>query len=65
LTGSEVFIKCDLVLLAMGFLGPEKKIVEELKAKLDPQGNLETPKNKYSTSIPHVYAAGGTYITVH
>ena len=43
----------------MGFLGPEKKIVDELKAKLDPRGNLETPKNKYSTSIPNVYAAGG------
>ncbi|XP_061171212.1 uncharacterized protein LOC133180759 [Saccostrea echinata] len=56
--GSEEFIKCDLVLLAMGFLGPEKKIVEELKAKLDPRGNLETPRNKYSTSIPNVYAAG-------
>ncbi|XP_056015239.1 uncharacterized protein LOC125673905 isoform X2 [Ostrea edulis] len=56
--GSEVFIKCDLVLLAMGFLGPEKKIVDELKAKLDPRGNLETPRNKYSTSIPRVYAAG-------
>nr|XP_022287923.1 glutamate synthase 1 [NADH], chloroplastic-like isoform X2 [Crassostrea virginica] len=56
--GSEEFIKCDLVLLAMGFLGPEKKIVDELKAKLDPRGNLETPKNKYSTSIPNVYAAG-------
>ena len=41
--GSEEFIKCDLVLLAMGFLGPEKKIVDELKAKLD----------------PNVYAAGG------
>ncbi|XP_061170358.1 uncharacterized protein LOC133179675 [Saccostrea echinata] len=56
--GSEEFIKCDLVLLAMGFLGPEKKILEELKAKLDPRGNLETPRNKYSTSIPNVYAAG-------
>ena len=43
----------------MGFLGPEKKIVDELKAKLDPRGNLETPKNKYSSSIPNVYAAGG------
>lgn len=56
--GSEEFIKCDMVLLAMGFLGPEKKIVDELKAKLDPRGNLETPQNKYSTSIPKVYAAG-------
>lgn len=51
-----------MVLLAMGFLGPEKKIVDELKAKLDPRGNLETPQNKYSTSIPSVYAAGGKHL---
>ena len=43
----------------MGFLGPERKIVEELSVDLDPRGNLETPKDKYSTSIPGLYAAGG------
>ena len=56
---SEQLIKCDMVMLAMGFLGPEKKIVDELKTKLDPRGNLETPRSKYSTSVPQVYAAGG------
>ncbi|KAL5009527.1 hypothetical protein ScPMuIL_011832 [Solemya velum] len=56
--GSEKTYKCDLVLLAMGFLGPEKKIIEDLSAKMDPRGNLQTPKNKYSTSIPKLYAAG-------
>ncbi|XP_005109373.2 putative glutamate synthase [NADPH] [Aplysia californica] len=56
--GSEKSYKCDLVLLAMGFLGPERKIVEELSVDLDPRGNLETPKGKYSTSIPNLYAAG-------
>lgn len=48
-----------MVLLAMGFLGPEKAIMEEMKMKTDPRGNIETPKNKYSTSIDKVYAAGG------
>lgn len=43
----------------MGFLGPEKEIVKELSVKLDPRGNLETPRSKYSTSVPKVYAAGG------
>lgn len=57
--GSEKTYKCDLVLLAMGFLGPEKKIIDDLSVKTDPRGNLETPKNKYSTSIPKLYAAGG------
>jgi len=49
-----------MVLLAMGFLGPEKAIIDEMKMKTDPRGNIETPKNKYSTSLPSVYAAGGT-----
>ncbi|KAJ8315663.1 hypothetical protein KUTeg_007813 [Tegillarca granosa] len=56
--GSEKFYKCDIVLLAMGFLGPEKEIIKELSIKQDPRGNLETPRSKYSTSVPKVYAAG-------
>ena len=43
----------------MGFLGPERSIVEELSVGLDPRGNLETPRSKYNTSIPKLYAAGG------
>ncbi|ESO94104.1 hypothetical protein LOTGIDRAFT_239527 [Lottia gigantea] len=56
--GSEKTYKCDMILLAMGFLGPERKIVEELSIDLDPRGNLQTPKHKYATSVPKVYAAG-------
>lgn len=48
-----------MVLLAMGFLGPERSVLEELKVKLDPRGNIETPRSKYHTSIPKVYGAGG------
>ena len=59
--GSEKTYKCDLVLLAMGFLGPERSIVEELSVGLDPRGNLQTPRSKYSTSIPNLYAAGGKH----
>ncbi|XP_071114158.1 uncharacterized protein [Haliotis cracherodii] len=55
---SEKVYKCDMVMLAMGFLGPERKIVDELSVKLDPRGNVNTPRNKYSTSIPNLYAAG-------
>ena len=57
--GTEKIYPCDLVLLAMGFLGPEKTIVEQLKLNQDPRSNIETPPGKYSTSIPRVYAAGG------
>lgn len=56
--GSEKVFECDLVIIAMGFLGPEKNILTELSLKLDARGNCETPKDKYSTNIPKVYAAG-------
>ncbi|WAR06760.1 GLT1-like protein [Mya arenaria] len=56
--GSEKVYKADMVLLAMGFLGPEKSILQEMSVKTDPRGNVNTDKNKYATSIPSVYAAG-------
>lgn len=59
LPNSEKVYKCDLVLLAMGFLGPEKYIATELNAELDERGNYKTPGGKYCTSLPGVFAAGG------
>ncbi|XP_025097686.1 putative glutamate synthase [NADPH] isoform X1 [Pomacea canaliculata] len=56
--GSERVFKADLVLLAMGFVGPETKIIEELSVDIDPRGNVATPNDKYNTSIPKLYAAG-------
>ncbi|KAK0097828.1 hypothetical protein PV326_013412 [Microctonus aethiopoides] len=56
--GSEKIYKCDLVLLAMGFLGPEKEIAQELNTKMDARGNYETSAGKYATSLPGIYAAG-------
>lgn len=55
---SEQVIKCDLVLLAMGFLGPEKNVITPLDVELDGRGNVSTPPGKYATSIPRLYAAG-------
>lgn len=51
--------KADLVLLAMGFLGPEKYIISELELEQDPRSNIRTPNGKYSTSVDKVFAAGG------
>jgi NADPH-dependent glutamate synthase beta subunit-like oxidoreductase len=48
------------VLLAMGFLGPEKYIASELDLVLDPSSNYQTPNGFYHTSVPKVFAAGGT-----
>lgn len=56
--GSEFTMDVDLVLLAMGFLGPVKSgIIEQLGVQLDPRGNVAADSN-YATSIPGVFAAG-------
>jgi len=56
--GSEHTYECDLVLLAMGFLGPEETIIKQLNLKKDVRSNIETPNGQYNTSISKVYAAG-------
>ena len=53
------FYEADLILLAMGFLGPEKYIMDELELDKDPRSNIKTPLGKYSTSVDKVFAAGG------
>jgi glutamate synthase (NADPH/NADH) small chain len=57
--GSEFTLKADLVLLAMGFLGPRKAgMVEESGVTLDPRGNVAANVRDYRTSVPRVFAAG-------
>lgn len=82
---SEKVFKADLVIIAAGFLGPEKTLAEQFgikKVRLrrsykfsfviclflsyflglspqDPRSNFATDKNKFLTSVPKVYAAGG------
>ena len=56
--GSEFEVEVDLVLLALGFLGPVKKgMIEQLGVALDERGNVKTDNN-LMTSIPGVFAAG-------
>jgi glutamate synthase (NADPH/NADH) small chain len=55
--GTEKVIPADLVLLAMGFLGPEKPLLQQLGLKLDERGNVWTDATKM-TSVPGVFAAG-------
>ena len=56
--GSERVFPADLVLLALGFLGPEKKgLVHDLGLKLDERGNVVTDGERM-TSVPGVFAAG-------
>ncbi len=59
--GSEFEIEADLVLLAMGFVGPEKKgLLEQAQIKLDARGNIQIDEN-YMTSVPKVFAAGDSH----
>ena len=62
--GSQKVFDADLVLLAMGFLGPEKDVIAELELKQDPRSNVETPAGKYTTSVEGVFAAGGMSIYI-
>jgi glutamate synthase (NADPH/NADH) small chain len=56
--GTEKIWPADLVLLAMGFLGPEKPgLLTELGVALDGRGNVVTNAEK-QTSVPAVFAAG-------
>jgi glutamate synthase (NADPH/NADH) small chain len=57
LPGSERVIPADLILLAMGFLGPEKPLLQQLGLKLDERGNVWTDQTRM-TSVPGVFAAG-------
>ncbi|MGO8672728.1 MAG: glutamate synthase subunit beta [Capsulimonadaceae bacterium] len=56
--GSEKTTPCQLVLLAMGFLGPEDQLVSQLGLARDPRTNVKAEYNKYATSIPGIFAAG-------
>ena len=55
--GSEEFFPADLVLLSMGFLGPEDRLLGEM-VELDARKNIKTPPGKYNTNVPGVFAAG-------
>ncbi|XP_056630198.1 uncharacterized protein LOC130440850 [Diorhabda sublineata] len=54
--GTEKVFKADLVLLAMGFLGPERAIGDQLELTLDARSNFST--KDYKTNVKNVFAAG-------
>lgn len=55
--GSEQFFPADLVLLSMGFLGPEDRVLNDQIEK-DGRKNIKTPAGKYNTNLEGVFAAG-------
>jgi glutamate synthase (NADPH/NADH) small chain len=59
--GTEFTIKADLVLLAMGFLGPVKSVLDAFGVEKDQRSNAKAAtegERSYATSVPKVFAAG-------
>ncbi len=59
IAGTERELPCQLVLLAMGFLHPQKEgLLEKLGVELDARGNVKAEEGKYQTNIAKIFAAG-------
>jgi glutamate synthase (NADPH/NADH) small chain len=56
--GSEKTTPADLVLLAMGFTGPEEGLLKDLSVERDGRSNVKAEHDRYTTSVKGVFAAG-------
>lgn len=56
--GTEYTQPAQLVLLAMGFLGPEDRLIDELGLERDSRGNVKAEHGRFTTNVPGVFAAG-------
>jgi glutamate synthase (NADPH) small chain len=56
--GSERVFPAQMVLLAMGFLGPEDMLLQKLGVERDGRSNVKAEHGVYATSLPGVFAAG-------
>jgi len=55
--GSQQFFPADLVLLSMGFLGPEDRVLGD-EIEKDGRKNVKTPPGQYNTNVEGIFAAG-------
>ena len=59
IVGSEFTLKADLILLAMGFVGPKKAgMLEQAGVELTDRGNVSADTDRYATSVDNVFACG-------
>ena len=59
IAGSEFTIKADLILLAMGFVGPRKMgLIDQSEVELDARGNVAANVSSYATSKSGIFACG-------
>ncbi len=56
--GSERSLTADLVLLAMGFYGPQQALLDELRVERDERTNVRAEYGRFGTSQPGIFAAG-------
>ncbi len=56
--GSEQAFSADLVLLSMGWLGPESPLLEQFGVARDRRSNVEAEFGRFATNVPGVFAAG-------
>lgn len=57
--GSEKTMECELVLLAMGFVAPQKDgMIDQLEIELDERGNVKASEKEYKTNINKIFTCG-------
>ena len=56
--GTHQTFQADLVLLAMGFVGPEQHLAKALGVEMDPRSNFKATYGEFATSVEGVFAAG-------
>jgi glutamate synthase (NADPH/NADH) small chain len=56
--GSEREWPAQMVILALGFLGPEGGLPGQFGVALDGRTNVAAPYDRFQTNVPHVFAAG-------
>lgn len=56
--GTERILPAQLVLLAMGFLGPEQPLLDSMGIERDARSNVKADHGRYTTNLPGVFAAG-------
>jgi glutamate synthase (NADPH/NADH) small chain len=56
--GTEKVLPAQLILLAMGFLGPEDTVLQGLGVAQDERTNVKAEHDKFATNVPGVFAAG-------
>ncbi|WP_395094159.1 glutamate synthase subunit beta [Armatimonas sp.] len=56
--GSETIFPADLVLIAIGYNGPERALLTQFGLELNQRGNVKTDENYMSVNVPAVFAAG-------